>query len=169
MYRSLFLLIAAISVTSTSANTSAHAGQTKETPSGLSRFAWLAGVWKADALGGQVINTFEPAANGEIICTLQVAKEGHIVRYELCAIRSTAHGVEFSVEAFGPDLRPAPPVAERALIAASSTSAGFDGISFVRSGPNEMTVTVRVPGPDGAPQTVVIHYARTARFIESPR
>jgi hypothetical protein len=65
-------------------NVSESTGDIAKRATDLSAFAWLSGIWQAEALGGQVQNMFQPTANGEMPCALQVAKEGRIVRYD-CA------------------------------------------------------------------------------------
>ena len=164
MNRVLFGMLFAAHLASALVNASESTGDIAKRATDLSAFAWLSGIWQADALGGQVQNMFQPAANGEILCTLQVAKEGRIVRYELCAIRTQAGHTGFSVAAFGPDMIPAPSVPVRPLVSASATAISFDGIAFVQTASNAMTVTVQIPTADGAVQRIDINYTRVATF-----
>jgi hypothetical protein len=95
-----------------------------------------------------------------MLCTLQVAQQGRIVRYELCAIRKQGASLVFQVAAFGEDLRPEPPVPVRPLLAATANSVKFDGIEFIQRGPDSMTVTVNRVGPDGSVKPLELHYLR---------
>jgi hypothetical protein len=167
MNRILVGMMFAAHFASALADASQNAGDVAKHSTDLSAFAWLSGVWQADALGGQVQNMFQPATNGEMLCTLQVAKEGRIVRYELCAIRTQAGHIGFNVVAFGPDMHPAPPVPVRPLVSATATAISFDGISFVRTAPDAMTVTIKIPTPEGAAQRIDIHYTRIASFANA--
>jgi hypothetical protein len=131
----------------------------------VSSFSWLAGLWQADTPAGQFQDMFQPAANGEMLCTLQVALQGRIVRYELCAIRKQGANFVFQVAAFGADLRPESPVPVRPLLAATGNSLKFDGIEFIQTGPDSMTVTVNIVAPDSSAKPLELHYSRTSRFV----
>jgi hypothetical protein len=53
----------------------------------------------------------------------------------------------------------------RPLLAATGNSVKFDGIEFIRSGPDSMTVTVDIVAPDGSAKPLELHYSRTSRFV----
>jgi Domain of unknown function (DUF6265) len=90
--------------------------------------------------------------------------QSRIVRYELCAIRKKESAFVFQVLAFGADLTPVPPVPLRPLQSATADSVEFDGIAFVHTGRDSMTVTVNMVGPDGSTKPTELHYVRTSRF-----
>jgi hypothetical protein len=63
-------------------------------------------------------------------------------------------------------MKPAPSVPVRPLVSTTATAIRFDGIEFVQTASNAMTVTVKIGTPDGAAQRIVIHYTRIASFTD---
>lgn len=140
----------------------AQSAASSASDSPIARLAWLEGVWTGEARGSRFTNTFEPAANDEVLCTLQVVSQGRTVRYELCAIRRvSALDFAFQVVAFGEGFQFQAAVPPRPLRSATATAATFEGIVFDRTSPDRMTATVQIPG---APEPLEIHYVRKATF-----
>jgi hypothetical protein len=160
LFAALFLSLPAVAFAAPIAASGAGASVAVES------FAWLAGVWHAEALGGHLENVFEPPRAGEVLCTLTVEQNGKLVRYELCAIRPLrSGGTAFQVHAFGPGMAAVAPVPPRPLVSATDSEAKFDGIDFKRTGADSMTVTVGVVTPQG-PKMVLMNYTRVLTYAK---
>jgi hypothetical protein len=77
---------------------------------------------------------------------------------------NVAEKMVFQVVAFRADMQPEPPVPVRRLVSATANAITFDGIAFVRTGDNSMSVTASIVASDGSTKPIELHYVRTARF-----
>lgn len=140
------------------------AGASAGTPAHLTDLGWLAGVWHAHALGGEVEDVYEPLDNREILSTFRLMVHGQTRRYELRRITNQHDEIVYQELGFDGDFKPAGPVPDRLLLSAERGRAQFHDLMFHRTGANSMDVTLTRPDRDGKLQTVVIHYTRIMRF-----
>jgi Domain of unknown function (DUF6265) len=132
--------------------------------SAIAQMDWLAGIWKAQALGGEILQVFEPANNGEAISTMTLTINGKITRYELRSTREQDGKIMLHEVAFGADMAPAAPVPDRALVLGDATHANFEGLSQVSMGDNKMKTDLTIHSPDGTTRKISIEYTRVERF-----
>jgi|GEM_PF-3034853 len=128
----------------------------------INQLGWLAGMWRADALGGKVEDVWTPPTNGEMLSTFKMMRGGDKVeRYEFRSIRMLDGKLTFQELGFGGDMKPAagPPLSP--LTAIDAKHAVFGVYTFENTGPNTMTVIVgRGPGQE----PLRIAYTRAMRF-----
>jgi hypothetical protein len=140
-------------------------GARASTPAHLTDLGWLAGVWHAHALGGEVEDVYQPLSNHEIVSSFRLMIHGQTRRYELRRIKAEHDEIVYQELGFDGDFKHAAPVPDRLLISADrSGRAQFHDLLFHRTGANTMDVTLTRPDQDGKAQTVIIHYTRIARF-----
>jgi hypothetical protein len=127
----------------------------------INQLGWLAGMWRAEALGGQVEDVWTPATNGEMLSTMRAVQNGKAGRYEFRSIRMIDGKLTFQELGFGGDLKPAagPPLA--ALTTIDAKHAVFGPYTFETTGPNTMVVTIQRPAPAGP---MKINYTRAYKF-----
>jgi hypothetical protein len=127
----------------------------------IDQLSWLAGMWRADAMGGQVEDVWTPATNGEMLSTMKMMQGGKVGRYEFRSIRMIDGKLTFQELGFGGDMKAAngPPLSPLTTIDAKH--AVFGGFMFESTGPNTMVVTVQRPAPQPA---LKINYTRAYRF-----
>ncbi|MEO6338923.1 MAG: DUF6265 family protein [Caulobacteraceae bacterium] len=128
----------------------------------ISQLSWLAGMWRADAMGGKVEDVWTPATNGEMLSTFKALQAGDKVsRYEFRSIRMIDGKLTFQELGFGGDMKAAngPPLAP--LTEIDGKHAVFGGFKFESTGPNTMTVTVTRPAPA---EPLKILYTRAMKF-----
>src|SRR3974390_1444887 len=98
------LAIAAAAVVASGA--AASRAEAAEAVSALSRLAWLSGIWRGQALGGEVEDVYQPLASGEILSTFHLVVNGQTARYELRRIHADGDRIVLQELAFGPSLMP---------------------------------------------------------------
>ena len=86
-----------------------QAGETRALPPGakpapavIADFAWLAGRWRGEGLGGQVEQAFSPAAQDAMIGHFRSAGPGGPRFYEIALLREEEGSVVFRVKHFHP-------------------------------------------------------------------
>jgi len=155
-------LLIACGVASAALTAPAHSAD----QSAIAQMDWLAGIWKAQALGGEIVQVFEPANNGEAISTMTLTVNGKITRYELRSAREQDGKIVLHEVAFGADMVPAPPIADRALVLGDATHANFEGLSQVSTGDNKMRTDITLHSPDGTTRNVSIEYTRVQHLTK---
>lgn len=132
----------------------------------INQLAWLAGMWRADAMGGQVEDVWTPATNGEMLSTMKMMQGGKVGRYEFRSIRMIDGKLTFQELGFGGDMKAAagPPLSPLTTIDAKH--AVFGTFVFENTGPNTMTVTIQRPNPQdpSKPVATKINYTRAYKF-----
>lgn len=153
-----------IAATITAALTGAASRSAADT-SPLSQLGWLTGVWHAQGLGGELEDTYEPLAHGEILSTMRLVVKGHTTRYELRRIYSDGDKTLFQELGFGPGMRPAAPVPDRILKSIDAAHVEFEHLTLRHVGADTMLVTALRSAADGTgPRVVEIHYTRALVF-----
>lgn len=131
----------------------------------LSQLGWLTGVWRAQALGGELEDVYEPLANGEIVSTMRLVVKGRTMRYELRRIYSEGDKIVYHELGFGPSMQPAQPVPDRVLQSIDAQQAQFERLTLRHTGADMMLVRADLPAQgSAAAHTVEIHYTRVLVF-----
>lgn len=143
------------------------AGPAAAQPNPIAQLGWLAGMWRADALGGKVEDVWTPATNGEMLSTFKALPAGGGVgRYEFRSIRMINGKLTFQELAFGGDMKPVngPPLSP--LNEIDAKHAQFGTFTFETTGPNTMTVSLMLPDrADPSKMTrAKILYTRVRKF-----
>lgn len=140
------------------------AATTSSSATTLANLGWLAGVWHAPFQGGQAEDTYEAVNNGEVLSTFKLVVNGKTTRYELRSIREKDGKFVFNELAFGPELKPLDPLADRVLLSSDDSHLNFDGLVLTHTGKNTMHVDLTVHLPDGSTKVFKIDYTRVATF-----
>ena len=133
----------------------------QEAPS-IDSAAWLAGRWIGEGLGGQVEETWAPAAGGQMVGHFQLVKGGKPAFYEILLLDAPPTGLRLRVKHFNPDFTA---WEDKAVwhsfepVSAAPDLLKFKGLTFARTG-DEMLVTVTLKTKDG---TVTNHPLRLRR------
>lgn len=65
--------------------------------------AWIAGRWVGAGLGGQIEETWAPAAGGQMVGHFQLVKDGKPALYELMMLDAAPTGLRLRVKHFNAD------------------------------------------------------------------
>ena len=124
--------------------------------------SWLAGRWVGEGLGGQIEETWAPAAGGQMVGHFQLVKDGKPQFYEIMLLDAQAGGLRLRVKHFNPDFTA---WEDKAVwhsfepVSVAPDKLRFKGLSFDRDG-NELTIGVTLREKDG---TVTEHPIRLRR------
>jgi hypothetical protein len=131
-------------------------------PAGISEANWLAGRWIGVGLGGQVEETWAPAAGGQMVGHFQLVKGGKPVFYELMLLDAQPGGLRLRVKHFNADFTAWEDKAVWHSFEPKSVAPGtllFNGLTLARSG-DDLHITVTLKAKDG---TVTDHPIRLKR------
>jgi len=123
---------------------------------------WLAGRWVGEGLGGQVEESWAPAAGGQMVGHFQLMRAGKPVFYELLLLDAQPGGLRLRVKHFNPDFTA---WEDKAVwhsfepLAVGRDKLRFKGLSFDRSG-DELLIVVTLKAKDG---TVTDHPLKLKR------
>ena len=144
----------------------AFAGSAAAQANPISQLGWLAGMWRAEALGGQVEDVWTPATNGEMLSTFKMMQGGKVGRYEFRSIRMIDGKLTFQELGFDGTGKAAPGPPLSPLSEIDAKHAVFGTFMFETTGPNTMTVTIQRPDPANPGKTIPtkILYTRAMKF-----
>lgn len=69
----------------------------------IAEFAWLAGQWRGEGLGGTCEEIWSPPLAGTMVGTFRLVKNGEVVFYELMVLGADAKGGYLKVKHFSKD------------------------------------------------------------------
>ena len=124
--------------------------------------SWLAGRWVGEGLGGQVEETWAPAAGGQMVGYFQLVKAGKPVFYELLLLDAQAGGLRLRVKHFNPDFTA---WEDKTVwhsfepVSAAPDLLTFKGLTLARTG-DDLLITVSLKAKDG---TVANHPLKLKR------
>jgi hypothetical protein len=122
-----------------------------QAPAAIDSASWLAGRWVGEGLGGQVEETWAPAAGGQMVGYFQLVKDGKPAFYEILLLDAQPAGLRLRVKHFNPDFTA---WEDKAVwhsfepVSAAKDKLRFKGLSFDRSG-DELLITVTLKAKDG--------------------
>ena len=134
----------------------------------VSQLGWLiGGTWTGKGIkGAPASETYSPIQGGGIAGHfIQADDKGGIAFYELIQIVPRGQSLAYRLRHFNADLTGwedarGGKAVEFPLVAIERDAAHFDGLSIVRTGPDAMTVTVRVGHKDGTSSELAFPYTR---------
>lgn len=122
-----------------------------QSPPTIDAASWLAGRWIGEGLGGQIEETWAPAAGGQMIGHFQLVKDGKPAFYEIMLLDAQPGGLRMRVKHFNADFTAwedktvwhsfEPDSVKPDVIA-------FKGLTLARTG-DGMLITVRIKAKDG--------------------
>ena len=122
-----------------------------QAPAPIDSAAWLAGRWVGEGLGGQVEESWAPAAGGQMIGYFQLVKDGKPAFYEMLLLDAQPGGLRLRVKHFNPDFTAWEDKAawhSFEPVSVGSDLLKFKGLTFARSG-EELLITVALKTKDG--------------------
>ena len=110
-------------------------------------FAWIAGHWQGEAMGGTFEETWNPPLGGTMIGMFKLVKDGEVQFLELVTISEHAGKFSMRVKHFDSDFvgwEAKDKFVEFPFLNASDTELVFDGLKMASEGTNRLRTTVRV-------------------------
>lgn len=132
-------------------------------PARVADFAWLAGRWIGEGLGGKVEEVFSPPAGGAILGHFQLWNDAGPRFYELENFVEENGSVVLRVKHFGPTFKAWEDKEDFAafpLLAVEGQRFYFSGLTFERIGEREMRQHLVIHGKDGTAREEVLTYRR---------
>ena len=168
--RRAFLLGLAVILASTAVSAGAEeVHRTRQLPEGaasppatLEQFAWIAGHWEGEALGGIAEEVWSPPRGDSMMCMFRLIVDGKVKFYELVTLREIDDTVRLQLKHFNGDLtgwEEKDETVDFPLVAIEDDAAYFAGFTFERIGPDELTIWVRIDD-HGTSQDVAFRYRR---------
>ena len=118
--------------------------------------SWLAGRWVGEGLGGQVEESWAPAAGGQMIGHFQLVKDGKPQFYEIMMLDVQPGGLRLRVKHFNPDFTAWEDKGgwhSFEPVSVAPNQLRFKGLSFDRDG-DRLKIVVTFKNKDGS-----IHHA----------
>jgi hypothetical protein len=148
MMRALIAITLAVSTPAAAQNTRSLEGRPSP-PASLDQLAWLAGSWVGTGMGGQVTETYSAPLGGRITGHFAMADgKGGIAFTEIVDYVPLGRSLAYRVRHFDPDMtgwedETRKPVVFP-LVAVEKDRWFFDGMTLERTGPDAMTMWVRI-------------------------
>lgn len=118
----------------------------------LADVGWLTGSWSGEGLGGVSEEIWSEPRGGAMVATYRLLMDGAVAFYEIMTIVETEGTLLFRLKHFDPDLtgwEEKDETVDFPLVAVEENRILFDGMTYVRTGANEVTVYVAMEGDDG--------------------
>jgi hypothetical protein len=128
----------------------------------IALMAWLAGTWRGDAFEGIGEEAWLAPADGAMVGSYRYTGPDGVGFYELLVIREVAGSLELRLKHFDADLHgweAREETVDFPLVAVDDNGIHFDGMTFVRRGPDAMTVFLALER-DGVVDEVRFDYRR---------
>lgn len=138
-------------------------------PASIADVAWIAGHWRAEALGGVCEEIWSGPEMGNMMGVFRLLGAGEVQFFELMTIREVGPSLELRLKHFHSDLRGWEPQHEALrfpLVRWSPQAAWFDGMTFLRRSPDQMDVLVRFDSGGPREQVVTFPYRRFSPGME---
>lgn len=130
----------------------------------MADFAWLAGRWVGEGLGGIAEEVWLPEKGGAMLGTFRSIKGGQVAFYEILTLASNASGqLELRLKHFHADLKgweERDQVQAWALTRVEGDAFAFGPIVFRREGAEILVVTVAMKLEDGSRKNEVFRFRR---------
>lgn len=146
--RSIALTLLLLATPALAQNTRSVAPGAQSPPASIADAAWLSGgVWRGSGLGASAVEVYSPPAAGQISGHFELVAEGKVRFYELMQIVEQGGSLVYRLKHFNADLTGWEEKGDSvafALVAKEADALHFDGMSFHRTGPDSMTVWLRI-------------------------
>lgn len=126
-------------------------------------FAWLAGHWQGDGLGGKSEEIWSPPSAGTMMGMYQHSKDGTITFYEFFVIQEEEDGFKLKIKHFTRELigwEEKEKYITFPLISLSPNRIEFDGLVMEKIDTNKMNTTVSIQQKTGEIIDEVFHFTR---------
>lgn len=134
-------------------------------PANIADLAWVAGHWVGEALGGLAEEVWMPPRAGRMVGAFTLVQGGEPRFHELMAIVEEAGSLVLRIKHFNPDLtgwEPADSVVTFPLARMAADTAWFDGLTFVRQGPDRLRIFLVITSEGtGKAREAVFEYRRS--------
>jgi Domain of unknown function (DUF6265) len=157
------LLALSLSTAALAAETRSLAPGAAPAVASIADFAWMAGAWQGQGLGGQVLESYSPPAGGQMPGHFRMVKDGEVGFYELVALAQVGNSVEYRVKHFNADMtgwEEKAQVVRFPLVAAEKDVWFFDRLTIRRAGADRAVHVVRISNKDGSEREVSFTYDR---------
>lgn len=111
------------------------------TPAQVADFAWLAGRWTGEGLGGRVEEVWSEPDAGSMVGYFRLVKDGKPVFYEIMTLLEADGSVEMRLKHVNPDMtgwEEKNGYVTFKLVKQDETGAYFSGLTFKRVGPDRI-------------------------------
>lgn len=153
MIRLALTAIALIAAPAAAQERTRSLGTATPPPASIEDLAWLAGSWTGTAMGAPVTETYSAPLGGRITGHFVMADgKGGTAFTEIIDYVPVGRSIAYRVRHFNPDMtgwedRTGKPVVF-ALVATGKDRWFFDGMTIERTGPDALTIWVRIDGKD---------------------
>ncbi|SDE51803.1 DUF6265 family protein [Kordiimonas lacus] len=120
-------------------------------PATLEEAAWLAGLWRGEAFGGQVEENWSPPLGDSMAGAFKLVSDGKVDFYELEVIREVGNTLILQLKHFHGDLRgweEKDETVDFPLVKVTETALYFDGFTIERVSSDAMNMYVRIKDGD---------------------
>lgn len=174
LIRAIFTALALVSaVLPASAQKVRSLGDGVSPPAAIAQLAWLEGSWRGEAMGEHVMETYSAPLGGRISGHFVMAKGEDAVSFtELVDYVPHGASLAYRVRHFSPDMtgwedKTGKPVLFP-LVAVENDRWFFDGMTLERTGPDSLTMWVRID-QGGTAQEVPFRLSRYPAKAETAR
>ena len=132
-------------------------------PAKIEQFAWLAGYWEGEGLGGKIEDIWMPPRDGVILGAFRLTKPDGKGFYELFAIEEWEGSLRFVVKHFHPNWvgwEEKDQALKMPLRKLTETGGEFGGLAFRRQGPDQLEVDLTFRMKDGTTKTEALRFKR---------
>ena len=151
--RSLVPLLLLLASPAVAQNTRALAPGAKSPPATIADAAWLhGGAWRGSGLGAQAVEVYSAPVAHQMSGHFELVAGGKVRFYEIMQIAKRDGSLVYRLKHFNPDLtgwEAKDEVLEFPLVARDPDALHSDGMSFLRTGEDSMTVWVRIDDRQG--------------------
>lgn len=158
-----FLIALMLSSAALAAETRSLAPGATPASAAIADFAWMAGTWEGEGLGGRVLESYSAPAGGQMPGHFRMLKDGQVGFYELVALAQVGSSVEYRVKHFNADLtgwEEKAQVVRFPLVAVEKDVWYFDGLTIRRAGSDRAVHVVRIKDKDGSHREASFTYNR---------
>lgn len=125
--------------------------------------AWLSGRWVGEGMGGTFQQAMSDPAQGRILGYFTLVQGEKVIFHQLILLVEHEGSLTLKVKHFTPDFvgwEDKEKALEFPLISASPDTLAFRAMIFRRTGPDTMTLTIRMTSRDGTGRDEVLRYRR---------
>lgn len=132
-------------------------------PAKIEAFAWLAGYWEGEGMGGRIEDIWMPPRDGVMLGAFRLTKPDGKGFYELIAIEEFEGSLRFVVKHFHPNWVGWEEKDQALKMPLSSLGEGvgdFGGLRFRRDGDDRLVVELTIRLRDGTTRQEVLRFNR---------